>query len=77
MTDPRPPHPSEGGSPTPPGTKSCPFCHSKDTEKHSDFGTSLMVALYYCRHCHSSFEAIKWGDREATLDLPGFLRDSA
>jgi hypothetical protein len=21
----------------------CPFCHSPDTEKQSDFGTSLMV----------------------------------
>jgi hypothetical protein len=53
--------------------KSCPFCRSTDTEKQSDFGTSLMVALHYCRRCRSSFEAIKWGDREVELDLPEFL----
>jgi len=55
--------------------KSCPFCGSPDTEKQSDFGTSLMVALHYCRACHTSFEAIKWGDRSARLDLPEFLKE--
>ena len=55
--------------------KTCPFCQSTDTEKQNDFGTSVMVALYYCRSCRSSFEAIKWGDRSAPLDLPSFLRD--
>jgi hypothetical protein len=33
-----------------------------------------MVRLHYCRACRSSFEAIKWGDAEDPLDLPGFLR---
>jgi hypothetical protein len=51
----------------------CPFCGSTDTEKQSDFGTSLMVRLHYCRDCRSSFEAIKWGDNGG-LDLPEFLR---
>ncbi len=55
--------------------KKCPFCHSDDTVKHADFSTSLMVSLYYCRACRSSFEAIKWGDREAGLELPSFLRE--
>lgn len=56
-------------------TKSCPFCHSTDTEKEADFSTSVMVSLYYCRHCRSRFEAIKWGDRSAQLDVPEFLEN--
>lgn len=53
--------------------KRCPFCRSTETEKQADFSTSLMVSLYYCRRCRSSFEAIKWGDRTVELDLPRFL----
>jgi len=34
-----------------------------------------MVRLHYCRDCHSHFEAIKWGDRAAKLDLPQFLEE--
>lgn len=51
----------------------CPFCGSRETEKQSDFGTSLMVRLHYCRGCRTSFEAVKWGD-DAGLDLPPFLK---
>lgn len=54
--------------------KVCPFCGSHDTVKEADFGTSLMVNRQHCRHCHSFFEAIKWGDRSQDLDLPAFLR---
>ena len=50
----------------------CPFCGSVDTELRSDFGTSLMVRSHYCRQCRTSFEVVKWGDREG-LDVPGFL----
>jgi NMD protein affecting ribosome stability and mRNA decay len=57
-------------------TKLCPFCDSHDTEKCSDFGTSLMVSLHYCRHCRSYFEAIKWSERAEKLDLPEFLDQS-
>jgi hypothetical protein len=57
--------------------KPCPFCGSTDTEKAADFGTSLMVALHFCRQCHSHFEAIKWGDRTADLDVPDFLDSTA
>jgi hypothetical protein len=32
-----------------------------------------MVASYRCDHCNSYFEAIKWGDRTAALDVPAFL----
>ncbi|MFQ6045821.1 MAG: hypothetical protein ACE5PT_05585 [Gemmatimonadales bacterium] len=56
--------------------KTCPFCGSRDTEKQADFGTSLMVGLHYCRRCRTSFEAIKWGDGTAELDLPEFLDGS-
>ena len=59
-----------------PTPKLCPFCGSADTVKGSDFGTSLMVAMHYCRHCKSHFEAIKWGEREA-LDVPAFLSPGA
>jgi RNA polymerase subunit RPABC4/transcription elongation factor Spt4 len=55
-------------------SKTCPFCGSRDTVKEADFGTSLMVNRQHCRHCHSFFEAIKWGDRSEDLDLPPFLR---
>ncbi|HEX9729880.1 MAG TPA: hypothetical protein VGA37_15395 [Gemmatimonadales bacterium] len=51
----------------------CPFCRSTDTTKQADFSTSLMVRLHYCNQCRSSFEAIKWGDAEAVLDLPSFM----
>lgn len=43
----------------------CPFCESTDTKRLSDFGTSVMVASYTCRRCHSYFEAIKWGEPES------------
>jgi len=55
----------------------CPFCRSADTERVADFGTSLMVAQHHCRTCNSHFEAIKWGDRAAVLDVPGFLDDAS
>lgn len=58
-------------------SKRCPFCGSREVSKQSDFSTSLMVALYYCEPCKSSFEAIKWGDAEAELDLPDFLGEPA
>jgi len=54
--------------------KPCPFCGARETFKEADFGTSLMVSRYYCARCHSTFEAIKWGDRTAPLDLPAFLQ---
>jgi len=60
---------------TDPPTKPCPFCGSHATRKASDFSTSLMVALHYCTRCHSSFEAIKWGDTDAKLDVPSFLEE--
>ncbi|MFQ5709856.1 MAG: hypothetical protein ACE5HO_20570 [bacterium] len=56
--------------------KPCPFCKSKDTVKCSDFGTSVMVKQYYCCHCNTYFEWVKWGDQDPTLDLPEFLQDN-
>ena len=55
--------------------KPCPFCGSTATTRVSDFATSLMVASYHCDGCHSYFEAIKWGDRAAALDVPAFLEE--
>lgn len=55
--------------------KPCPFCQSTQTRKLADFSTSLMVKLYYCEGCKTTFEAIKWGDTSAPLDLPEFLTD--
>lgn len=54
-------------------TPPCPFCGARTTRKLADFATSLMVASYHCDHCNSYFEAIKWGDRAASLDVPPFL----
>lgn len=56
-------------------TKPCPFCNSSSTVRLADFSTSLMVSLYYCERCKTTFEAIKWGDTSTPLDLPGFLTD--
>lgn len=53
--------------------KRCPFCGSTDTVKEADFGTSLMVNRHRCRRCKSFFEAVKWGDRSDSLDVPPFL----
>lgn len=38
----------------------CPFCRSTDTEMIALFGMQMMTSQYYCRHCHSAFEAVKW-----------------
>lgn len=38
----------------------CPFCNSIDTEMIALFGMQMMTSQYYCRNCHSVFEAIKW-----------------
>ncbi len=54
----------------------CPFCGAAATRRVSDFATSLMVAAYHCDHCNSYFEAIKWGDRSASLDVPPFLNEA-
>ena len=58
-------------------TKHCPFCKSATTIRLADFSTSLMVSLYYCETCKTTFEAIKWGDASTPLDLPEFLTDSS
>ena len=56
-------------------TKHCPFCNSAATVRLADFSTSLMVRLYYCETCKTTFEAIKWGDTSTPLDIPEFLTD--
>jgi hypothetical protein len=56
--------------------KACPFCGSTDTQKQSDFGTSVMVRQFYCSGCRTVFEWIKWGDSDK-LDVPDFLQTIA
>ncbi|WP_428841945.1 hypothetical protein [Halobacillus naozhouensis] len=38
----------------------CPFCSSGDVELIAPFGTAQLVRQYYCNHCKSVFEYIKW-----------------
>jgi hypothetical protein len=40
----------------------CPFCNSIETEMIALFGQQMMTSQYYCRHCRSVFEAVKWDD---------------
>lgn len=39
---------------------SCPFCDRLDTELVSPFGGQLSVAQYWCRHCRTGFDYMKW-----------------
>lgn len=41
------------------GRVSCPFCGSRETDLHALFGTTQLASQYYCRACHTVFEAIK------------------
>jgi hypothetical protein len=47
-----------------PDKVACPFCHSADTEMIALFGMQLMTTQYYCNHCHSAFEAVKWEENK-------------
>jgi hypothetical protein len=38
----------------------CPFCDGTDTKLFSPFGSQLSVATYWCNHCHTAFEKLKW-----------------
>ncbi|GMA15405.1 hypothetical protein E5F05_00470 (plasmid) [Deinococcus metallilatus] len=40
----------------------CVFCHSTDTEEFSLYGQTLMGSQYYCNHCRSVFEVIRYED---------------
>jgi len=51
----------------------CPFCHSADTRREANFGTTLGYAQFYCLHCRTPFEWIKWDERAPESDLPSFL----
>lgn len=47
-------------------TVACPFCDSTETEMIALFGMQMMTSQYYCRHCHSVFEAVKWDPPQET-----------
>ena len=60
------PHPA---SPAGPGEGvACAYCDSTDTELMSLFGQSLLGSQYYCRSCHSVFEAVRWTESETEGD---------
>jgi len=37
----------------------CAFCGSRDTEPDGIYGCHMMLAQYYCRTCHSSFDWVR------------------
>ena len=41
-------------------TPYCSFCNSTDVTPISRFGTAQLVTQYYCNHCRSVFEFVKW-----------------
>jgi hypothetical protein len=47
-----------------PASAPCPFCEGRDTELLNPFGGQLSVAQYWCRHCRTGFEYIKWEEHE-------------
>jgi len=51
----------------------CPFCHSADTRREANFGTTLGYAQFYCFSCRTPFEWIKWDEHAPAADLPAFL----
>jgi hypothetical protein len=38
----------------------CPFCDGVDTKLFAAFGSQLLVSTYWCNHCHTAFEKLKW-----------------
>lgn len=50
----------EPGSALLPDAPHCPFCDGQETELINPFGGQLSVAQYWCRHCRTGFEYIKW-----------------
>jgi hypothetical protein len=55
----------------------CPFCNSADNELFSLFGQTLIGSQYYCNHCHTVFEAVRW-EKEKTSEVsenPRGLKD--
>jgi len=44
------------------GEIACPFCNATDNELFSLFGQTLLGSQYYCRNCHTVFEAVRWDE---------------
>jgi transposase-like protein len=38
----------------------CPFCDGTETKLFAAFGSQLSVSTYWCDHCHTAFEKLKW-----------------
>lgn len=54
-----------------PAHPTCPFCDGGETELVSAFGSHASVATYWCRHCRSPFEVLKWRGPAASGGEPG------
>jgi ring-1,2-phenylacetyl-CoA epoxidase subunit PaaD len=37
----------------------CPYCHSANTERKSEFGSTACKAIWFCRECRQPFEEFK------------------
>ena len=48
-------------------TPTCPFCDSTDAELFSLYGQTLLGSQYYCNHCRSIFEAVRFHEEEEEL----------
>jgi hypothetical protein len=51
-----------------PDHPACPFCEREETHLVSPFGPQLSVATYWCRHCHTAFEVMKWKADQPSAD---------
>lgn len=51
-----------------PEAVACAFCESTETELVSLFGQNLLSSQYYCRNCHSVFEAVRWVETTSDPD---------
>lgn len=46
----------------------CPFCDGTETKLFSAFGSQLSVSTYWCDHCHTAFEKLKWTRANSSED---------
>lgn len=54
------PHPEAAADYGLPEHPACPFCEGTETWLVSPFGPQLSVATFWCGHCHTAFEYMKW-----------------
>ncbi|MGH2521069.1 MAG: hypothetical protein ACRDH2_01080 [Anaerolineales bacterium] len=42
----------------------CPFCASTETELFALFSQFLLASQYYCRHCRTVFDVVRWEETD-------------